>query len=153
MVVSVLARGIPLERAKEIAQETWLRLIENQRAGASRAGPTGSGDRAGVGFLASHARRSASRDERRRMKSADRRRRRRPCRRAGAAGGPDHPSSGSAFAVAARLSTARTGRVASSSSCMLIQELTYDELASQLQLCPHSVKQIVCEVRKRLAPP
>src|SRR5688500_4859484 len=33
VVVSLLARGVPLDRAKELAQETWLRLIENQRAG------------------------------------------------------------------------------------------------------------------------
>jgi RNA polymerase sigma-70 factor (ECF subfamily) len=33
VLVAVLARGIPLERARELVQETWLRLMEQQRAG------------------------------------------------------------------------------------------------------------------------
>lgn len=33
VLVSLLARGIPVERAKDIAQEAWIRLIEQQRAG------------------------------------------------------------------------------------------------------------------------
>lgn len=33
VVVSLLARGIVVERAKDIAQDAWLRLIEQQRAG------------------------------------------------------------------------------------------------------------------------
>lgn len=31
VVVYLLARGLPIDRAKELAQETWLRLIEQQR--------------------------------------------------------------------------------------------------------------------------
>lgn len=34
VVVSLLARGQPLERARELAQEAWIRLIEQQRRGA-----------------------------------------------------------------------------------------------------------------------
>jgi RNA polymerase sigma-70 factor (ECF subfamily) len=33
VVVSLLARGVRIDRAKDIAQETWIRLIEQQRAG------------------------------------------------------------------------------------------------------------------------
>lgn len=33
VVVALLAMGLPLHRAKEIAQETWLRLVEQQRKG------------------------------------------------------------------------------------------------------------------------
>jgi RNA polymerase sigma-70 factor (ECF subfamily) len=33
VVVALLGRGLPLERAKDIAQEAWLRLLEQQRAG------------------------------------------------------------------------------------------------------------------------
>jgi RNA polymerase sigma factor (sigma-70 family) len=33
VVVSLLARGVRIDRAKDIAQETWMRLIEQQRAG------------------------------------------------------------------------------------------------------------------------
>jgi RNA polymerase sigma-70 factor (ECF subfamily) len=33
VVVAMLGRGLPLERAKDIAQEAWLRLLEQQRAG------------------------------------------------------------------------------------------------------------------------
>jgi len=36
VVVSLLARGLPLERARELAQETWLRLMEQQRLGKLR---------------------------------------------------------------------------------------------------------------------
>lgn len=33
VLVSLLARGIPMDRAKELVQETWLQLIEQQRRG------------------------------------------------------------------------------------------------------------------------
>ena len=33
VLLSLLARGVRLDRAREIAQETWARLIEQQRAG------------------------------------------------------------------------------------------------------------------------
>src|SRR5689334_22497165 len=33
VVLSLLAAGAPIERAKELAQEAWLRLVEQQRAG------------------------------------------------------------------------------------------------------------------------
>jgi RNA polymerase sigma factor (sigma-70 family) len=33
VVVSLLARGVRIDRAKDIAQEAWIRLIEQQRAG------------------------------------------------------------------------------------------------------------------------
>jgi RNA polymerase sigma-70 factor (ECF subfamily) len=33
VVVSLLARGVRLDRAKDVAQEAWLRLIEQQREG------------------------------------------------------------------------------------------------------------------------
>jgi RNA polymerase sigma-70 factor (ECF subfamily) len=33
VVVSLLARGIPLDRARDLSQETWARLWEQQRAG------------------------------------------------------------------------------------------------------------------------
>jgi RNA polymerase sigma-70 factor (ECF subfamily) len=36
VVVALLGRGLSLERAKDIAQEAWLRLIEQQRAGKLR---------------------------------------------------------------------------------------------------------------------
>lgn len=36
VVVALLGRGLPLERAKDIAQEAWLRLLEQQRAGKLR---------------------------------------------------------------------------------------------------------------------
>ena len=48
VLVTILARGIPLERARELAQETWLRLMEQQRAGRLGAlDPARAGDRAG----------------------------------------------------------------------------------------------------------
>jgi len=36
VVVALLARGLPIERAKDVAQEAWLRLLEQQRAGKLR---------------------------------------------------------------------------------------------------------------------
>jgi RNA polymerase sigma-70 factor (ECF subfamily) len=33
VVVSLLARGVRVDRAKDIAQEAWIRLVEQQRAG------------------------------------------------------------------------------------------------------------------------
>jgi RNA polymerase sigma-70 factor (ECF subfamily) len=33
VVVSLLARGVRIDRAKDIAQEAWIRLVEQQRAG------------------------------------------------------------------------------------------------------------------------
>ncbi len=36
VVVALLARGVPIERAKDVAQDSWLRLIEQQRAGNLR---------------------------------------------------------------------------------------------------------------------
>jgi RNA polymerase sigma-70 factor (ECF subfamily) len=33
VVVSLLARGVRIDRAKDIAQEAWMRLLEQQRAG------------------------------------------------------------------------------------------------------------------------
>ncbi|HEY1960556.1 MAG TPA: RNA polymerase sigma factor [Polyangiaceae bacterium] len=36
VVVALLGRGLGLERAKDIAQEAWLRLLEQQRAGRLR---------------------------------------------------------------------------------------------------------------------
>ena len=33
VVVSLLARGVRVDRAKDIAQEAWMRLVEQQRAG------------------------------------------------------------------------------------------------------------------------
>src|SRR5262245_60462429 len=36
VVVALLARGVPLDRARELAQETWLRLMQSQREGRLR---------------------------------------------------------------------------------------------------------------------
>src|SRR5258706_4480748 len=36
VVVALLARGVPLEAAEDLAQEAWIRLVEQQRAGRLR---------------------------------------------------------------------------------------------------------------------
>jgi RNA polymerase sigma-70 factor (ECF subfamily) len=36
VVVALLGRGVPLDRARELAQETWLRLMQSQREGRLR---------------------------------------------------------------------------------------------------------------------
>lgn len=149
VVVSVLARGIPLERAKEIAQETWLRLIENQRAGRLSELILPGLAIVQAGFLASHARRSASRDERAQDEKAQ------TVAAAAHAAAPVPPEDQiiqrqRLVQLQRALSTCPDGARRVFEFVYAHPELTYDELASRLQLSAQRVKQTVCEVRKRL---
>lgn len=149
VVVSVLARGVPLERAKEIAQETWLRLIENQRAGRLSELVLPGLAIVQAGFLASHARRSASRDERAQDEKAQ------TVAAAAHAAAPVPPEEQiiqrqRLVQLQRALSTCPDGARRVFEFVYAHPELTYDELASRLQLSAQRVKQIVCEVRKRL---
>lgn len=149
VVVSVLARGVPLERAKEIAQETWLRLIENQRAGRLQELVLPGLAIVQAGYLAANARRSASRDERAQDERAH------TVAAAAHAAAPvppeEHAIGRQRLAQLERaLATCPTGARRVFEFVYAHPELTYDELARELQLSAQRVKQIVCEVRKRL---
>jgi RNA polymerase sigma-70 factor (ECF subfamily) len=140
VVVALLARGLPLDRAKELAQETWLRLIESQRGGRLPALVLPGLAVVQAGYLAAN--------DRRRPRGA----------------------TAEAMVVAAAGATAeerviekqRLARVARAlEGCPPAArrvfefvydhpELTYGEAAARLGLSSQRVKQTVCEVRKRL---
>ena len=140
VVVSLLARGQPIERARELAQETWLRLIESQRAGrlATLALPGLAIVQAG--FLASNERRGQAR---------------------GTALDGDLPAPGGSALDRAidrqQLERVRRALGDCPPAARRVFEFVYDhpelsyaEAATELGLSSQRVKQIVCEVRKRL---
>jgi DNA-directed RNA polymerase specialized sigma24 family protein len=141
VVVSLLARGLPIDRARELAQETWLRLIESQRAGrlASLALPGLAIVQAG--FLAANERRGLL--------------------PGGAVEGETLAAPGGSAEDRVidrqQLDRVREALAACSPSARRVfefvydhPELTYAEASAQLGLSSQRVKQIVCEVRKRL---
>src|SRR3954470_23960602 len=58
VVVSLLGRGLTIDRAHELAQETWLRLIERQRSGRLETLVLPGLAVVQAGFLAANERRS-----------------------------------------------------------------------------------------------
>ncbi len=141
VVVSLLARGLPLERAKEVAQETWVRLIEQQRAGRLTELTLPGLAIVQAGFLASNERRRTQRHD--------------PFTAA-----PDVACSQTLEDVA--IGKQRLARVAAAlQACppgaRRVFELVYDnpelgyaDVAGRVGLSVQRVKQIVFEVRKRL---
>lgn len=143
VVVSLLARGVPLDRAKDLAQETWMRLIESQRRGRLSSLSLPGLAIVQAGFLLANARRQGD-----------------GCR------GRAHPVGEPTCVCPApdeqlinkqelhRVAAALDGL--SPSARRVFQfvyehpELSYAEAALQLQLSTQRVKQTVCEVRKRL---
>lgn len=149
VVVSVLARGIALERAKELAQETWMRLIESQRAGRLQELVLPGLAIVQAGYLAAHARRSACRDERAQDEKAQ------TVAAVAHAAAPAPPEEQviqrqRLLQLERALSSCPAGARRVFEFVYAHPELTYDELATELQLSAQRVKQIVCEVRKRL---
>ncbi len=143
VVVALLARGLRLDEAREVAQETWLRLIEQQRAGRLQALSLPGLAIVQAGFLLSNQRRrervAARSDERSVMPS-------------------DHARTAEQDAMGRqRLSVlARALRDCPPSSRRVFElvydrpELGYADVASRVGLSVQRVKQIVFEVRKRL---
>jgi RNA polymerase sigma factor (sigma-70 family) len=141
VLVALLARGIPIERARELTQETWLRLMERQRAGRLTELTLPGLAIVQAGFLAANERRRS-----------------------------DRQSSGRPLpeAVTGRtgedevIDKERVGRMARAlaacpAGARRVFELVYDhpelgyaEVAAQVGLSVQRVKQIVFEVRKRL---
>jgi DNA-directed RNA polymerase specialized sigma24 family protein len=141
VVVSLLARGLPIERARELAQETWLRLFESQRAGRLATLELPGLAIVQAGFLASNERRG-------------------PIFAPALDGEALAAPGGSAEEQAIdrqQLDRVRRALAACSPSARRVfefvydhPELTYPEAAARLGLSSQRVKQIVCEVRKRL---
>jgi RNA polymerase sigma-70 factor (ECF subfamily) len=140
VVVSLLARGLSIDEAKEIAQETWLKLIERQQAGRLSEIVLPGLAIVQAGFLASNARR------RERY-------------------GAGQPAMGEV--AAPRLEDAAIGREQLARVARALgdcpasarrvfefvyehPELSYAEVAREMALSTQRVKQIVCEVRARL---
>ena len=140
IVVALLGRGVRLERARELAQETWLRLMERQRAGRLLALTLPGLAIVQAGFLAANDRR---RPEHQPWSSEVE-----PASRATAED-----------AVISRQRLELLGRAlgACPPGARRVFELVYDhpelgyaEVAGRVGLSVQRVKQIVFEVRKRL---
>jgi RNA polymerase sigma-70 factor (ECF subfamily) len=141
VVVALLAQGIALEQAKELAQETWLRLLQQQRAARLTELKLPGLAIVQARFLAASARRRGA-----------------PTIAEPSAAGADPL----ALADEQLIGQQQLQRVAVAlQSCppslrrvfQLVYEnpeLTYAEVAERLGLSTQRVKQIVCEVRKQL---
>jgi RNA polymerase sigma factor (sigma-70 family) len=148
VVLSLLGRGLPLDRAREIAQETWTRLMESQRAGrlSSLSLPGLAIVQAGY-LCASEWRRQSVKHlhevgpEAPRLAAA-----------APAVVSPeDQVGDRQALARVARaLEACPAGARRVFDAVYQNPELGYDEIAARVGLSTQRVKQIVCEVRKRL---
>jgi RNA polymerase sigma factor (sigma-70 family) len=146
VVASLLAIGVPLERALELSQETWTRLIERQRAGTLERLELPGLAIAQARFLALDDRRSA---RVRRAADAD------DDLLAGVRDERATPEE----RVAMRETLAQADRVLASCSPtaqklfqLLYQEpaLSQAEAAKRVGLSLQRTRQIVCSVRKKL---
>jgi RNA polymerase sigma factor (sigma-70 family) len=140
VVVSLLGRGLPIERARELAQETWLRLIERHRAGRLETLVLPGLAVVQAGFLAANERRAqvpgAAVDE--------------------SLAAPGGTAEERAIDRQQLDRIERALRACPPSARRVFEfvyehpELTYPEAAARLGLSSQRVKQIVCEVRRRL---
>jgi RNA polymerase sigma factor (sigma-70 family) len=141
VLVALLARGVPLERAREVTQETWLRLMERQRQGRLTELSLPGLAIVQAGFLASNERRRSG-------------------RQLPAAAAPE-PATGRTGEdeVLGKERVRRMARAldACPAGARRVFELVYDhpelgyaEVAARVGLSVQRVKQIVFEVRKRL---
>jgi RNA polymerase sigma-70 factor (ECF subfamily) len=139
VLVAVLARGVPLERARELVQETWLRLMEQQRAGRLEALVLPGLAIVQAGFLAANDRRRGNFV---------------PLVASG-----ETTSASAEDSVIGRERLARVERALAGcpAGARRVFEMVYDhpelgyaEVASRVGLSVQRVKQIVFEVRQRL---
>jgi RNA polymerase sigma-70 factor (ECF subfamily) len=145
VVVALVARGVPVDRARDLAQDAWLRLMQQQRAGKLDHLTLPGLAIVQANFLArTQARRDAT------------------LRAALSALGPDGGGAGPPAADACLVDRERLGRVeaafaACPANARRVFALVYDhpdwsyaEVAGRAGLSVQRVKQIVCEVRARL---
>jgi len=145
VVVSMLARGIPLDRAKELADDAWVRIIQQHRAGrlAQLRLP---------GLVIAQALWMARDDRRRAMR-----------REALGAMEPPDPTTTADFDVEERLLARETLRrvikvvEGAGPTARRVFELTYGEpphsageVAEELGISVQRVRQVGCELRKRI---
>jgi DNA-directed RNA polymerase specialized sigma24 family protein len=139
VVVALLARGVVLERARELAQETWLRLMEQQRLGRLAELTLPGLAIVQAGFLAANDRRRPAAE---------------PWPLQVAAGGPSAEDTAIGRQRLALLADALAACPAGARRVFMEvydhPELGYAEVAGRVGLSVQRVKQIVFEVRKRL---
>lgn len=146
VLLSLLARGVRVDRARELAQETWLRLYERHRRGELPRLELPGLAIVQAGFLAAN----------------ERRREQRPSPRSSSTEGPREPASGEPGAEdrvirreeleRARAALARLPAGARRVFELLYQNpgLSHAEAAARLGLSTQRVTQVLCEVRKHL---
>lgn len=147
VLVSLLARGVPLWRARELAQDTWARLIEQQRRGALGSLTLPGLAITQAAFLALE---DARRDGARRPRALD---------LALVAETVADPGADAEERLLSREQLARAEDALSrcSGSAQRVFRLLYEnptlshaEAAQQVGLSLQRVRQILCEVRKKL---
>lgn len=143
ILVFLLARGVHIDRAKELAQETWIRLIEQQRQGRlDRLDLPGLAIRQATFLLLEDGRRMA--------------RVQRLCIHIAvpsSAGGDAEQS----FLTQEKLTRAQVALAQCSPSAQRIFRLLYEnpershqDVATEVGLSLQRVRQIICQVRKTL---
>lgn len=145
VVASLLARGVHIDRAKELAQETWLRLIQQQRLGRlGRIELPGLAVRQAA-FLALEDARRASAARRIILASP-------------ASEWIDETNEGR---ILTRQQLARAQQILSecSDSAQEVFRLLFEnpdrshfEVANEIGISLQRVRQIICEVRKKIRP-
>lgn len=145
VVVSLLGRGLPIDSAKDLAQETWLRLIESQRAGRLTALSLPGLAIVQAGYLAANARRHGS--------ARDQAATPPPSLEPICTGSPPDQQVIQQEELQ-RIADALEGLSAAVRRVFRFvyehPELSYAEAAEALGLSTQRVKQTICEVRKHL---
>jgi RNA polymerase sigma-70 factor (ECF subfamily) len=145
VVVSLLARGVRIDRAKDIAQDAWMRLIEQQREGRLTHLALPGLAITQAGFLALEAARRARRTD--------------PVDVEPETIGVADPSASAEAKLLTEEQLARAQKVLArcSPSARKVFQLAYGEealghaeVAAKVGLSLQRVRQIVCEVRKEL---
>ena len=139
VVVSLLGRGLTIDRARELAQETWLRLMEQQRSGRLESLVLPGLAIVQAAFLAANDRRRGWRPPTDEVTEVA-------------------PATAEASVIGReRLARIERELAACPAGARRVFELVYDhpelgyaEVAVQVGLSVQRVKQIVFEVRKRL---
>lgn len=144
VVVALVSRGVPLERAKELAQDAWMRVIDRHRSGHIREVSLPGLIITQAGFL---ARDDMRREERRARLDEPQR----------AARDDVSPDLEQQLDARQRLRLVRAVLDRASPNARRVFTLLYGEramspteVAAELGLSVQRVRQIVCELRKRM---
>lgn len=144
VVVSLLARGIRVARAQELANEAWLRLVQKQRAGQLRELTLPGLAIRQAAFLALDDLRCA--DSRRVLVDGER-----LDRVADGSADPERRAIHGQRLERAQVALGRCGPRAREIFLMVYRDhLSHGEVAEHLGISLQRVRQSLCEVRKRL---